>query len=244
MDRARFPFGFPDEGSSAALLEWPPDLASLQSLSPQLEQRCLEDAVTCETVWANRRLPTDSFRLSVSGLSAHTSRLFPSPVKHSWRRKVSFESRKGTCRPPVTSADMVFPSALSDLLMAWASLRRSPVASVLEMRSEPARSMRLSRADTAVSPAAAALGVPTQVMVRMECDREECSFMSWLPTARFSAPRSIIASTSSVPATGTTVKPGMMFPPGDCRMSRSCFFAFLSRFSTSRSCTHSLYTSR
>ena len=36
------------------------------------------DAVTWLTVWAKRRLPTDSLRLSVSGDSAQTRRLYGS----------------------------------------------------------------------------------------------------------------------------------------------------------------------
>ena len=67
------------------------------------------------------------------------------PPRLSCSSRVSFESRKGMCVDlPSTSAEMQLPSALSDRLILVASLRRSPVACVLDCRSEPARSTRLS----------------------------------------------------------------------------------------------------
>ena len=57
---------------------------------------------------------------------------------------MSLELRKGMCPARVASAWMQSPRALRDLLMNWASLKRSPVASVLLRRSLPARSTRRS----------------------------------------------------------------------------------------------------
>mmetsp|Transcript_52413 Transcript_52413/g.119530 ORF Transcript_52413/g.119530 Transcript_52413/m.119530 type:complete len:235 (+) Transcript_52413:105-809(+) len=78
------------------------------------------------------------------------------PAKLSWSKKVSLELRYGTCTfgpaPPALElsapalwwpkAFTTSPSAESDLLICWASLRRSPSAWVLATRSEPARSTK------------------------------------------------------------------------------------------------------
>ena len=70
--------------------------------------------------------------------------VFESPPSESCRKYVSFELRYGTCLSFRASAAMTSPSDDSDLLMFCASFSRSPVASVRERRSEPARSTRCS----------------------------------------------------------------------------------------------------
>ena len=84
------------------------------------------------------------------------------PPSESCRRRVSLESRYGTCvlRPFVwdfptptrfvsspLSAAMTFPSAKSPLLMLMLSWNRDPVARVFLFRSEPARSTRWNLAE-------------------------------------------------------------------------------------------------
>jgi hypothetical protein len=75
-------------------------------------------------------------------------------------KNVSLEFRNGTCPPLVfeapplerfadcfplsTSAATTSPSAESERLMFCASTKRCPLASVFEIRSEPARSIRRS----------------------------------------------------------------------------------------------------
>lgn len=67
------------------------------------------------------------------------------PPSESWSRRVSLESRYGIClERPSTRADMTLPRAERDKLILVASWRRSPVAPVLDCRSLPARSTRLS----------------------------------------------------------------------------------------------------
>ena len=73
-------------------------------------------------------------------------------VAQTWSRYVSLELRKGTWGEWVVRAWMQSPSALRLLLINCASLRRCPSASVLPIRSLPARSTSHSR-DCHSSPA-------------------------------------------------------------------------------------------
>ena len=74
-----------------------------------------------------------------------TMTVFVLPPSESCRSRVSFESRYGMCCDlPSTSAEMQLPSAERDRLILVASLSRSPLACVLDWRSEPAKSTRLS----------------------------------------------------------------------------------------------------
>lgn len=82
---------------------------------------------------------------SADGLILTNMKVLELPPSESASSCVSFESRKGTCFDlPSTRAEMQLPSAESDRLILVASLSRSPLASVLACRSEPARSTRLS----------------------------------------------------------------------------------------------------
>ena len=67
---------------------------------------------------------------------------------------MSSELRYGTSPPalPSTSAEMTSPRYMSDLLMFEPSFSPSPVAPVFDARSEPARSTRLSLAETCDPP--------------------------------------------------------------------------------------------
>ena len=82
---------------------------------------------------------------SEAGETAHSITETEVPESESRSRRVSFESRYGMCVDlPSTSAEMQLPSALRDMLILVASFSRSPVACVLDCRSDPARSTRLS----------------------------------------------------------------------------------------------------
>ena len=66
-------------------------------------------------------------------------------------------------------------------------LGRSPVASVLRWRSEPAKSTSaiFERRSVALEPA---IRVCVKFSVKMECEREECSFIFVAAVIRFSFP--------------------------------------------------------
>src|SRR5688572_17911123 len=50
----------------------------------------------------------------------------------------------------------------------------------------------------------------------MEWLRDECSFISWAPTARLLCPASINSSTCSTLVTSNSVRPGTILPCGVC----------------------------
>ena len=100
---------------------------------------------------------------------------------------------------------MTLPSAIRDLLMLAPSLRRDPVASVLEARSEPARSTRLSRANTLrVSSSTSFWWI---FIVKIECDRDDRAFILVSPCVRMLLPCSISSSTFSSCSTTTSCSP-------------------------------------
>lgn len=75
--------------------------------------------------------------------AAHQSQPTPYPAP-TCSRRVSFESRKGTCGLPEARALMHMPSIVSDRLIARASVALSPVERLFLRRSLPARSTRYS----------------------------------------------------------------------------------------------------
>ena len=128
---------------------------------------------------AKLRLQTVSPRLYTAGLMFTNMRTLALPPSESCRRNVSFEFRNGMCVAfLLPSALITSPSAERDLLMFCASFSLSPVASVFESRSEPAKSIRCSF-PTLLVPSMRFF--PLTANVKMECDREECSFMSCEP---------------------------------------------------------------
>ena len=73
---------------------------------------------------------------------------------------------------------MTFPSALSDLLIALASFKRSPAASVLFCRSLPARSTKCKSALFFVVGAVGCAFVRDSTeIVNTLCEREESAFI-------------------------------------------------------------------
>ena len=67
--------------------------------------------------------------------------LFSYNETRAWARTwVSLELRKGMCLAEACSAQMTSPSALSDLLMLWASFSACPATSLRPILSEPAES--------------------------------------------------------------------------------------------------------
>jgi hypothetical protein len=143
---------------------------------------------------------------------------------------VSLESRYGMCCDlPSTSAEMTLPSAERLRLILVASLSRSPVAPVLDWRSEPARSTRLSLPTRMCSPRSF-VSQHSTTMVKMECERELVWFMSVEPTERFFLPACITWSISCVDLTTKLVRSFTYTPESTFSFRSSRFFgSFASR---------------
>ena len=164
--------------------------------------------------------------------------VFVLPPSESCSRRVSFESRYGMCCDfPSTSADMTFPSALSERLIFVASFSRSPLACVLLCRSEPAKSTRFSF--PTVMCGSAPGGSPgrtrdvSTVTVKMECDRLESAFMSVAPTLLFFFPTWRILCISSADLTTNVVRPFTYTPRSGVSLSSHVFvWSFASRSRT------------
>ena len=88
----------------------------------------------------------------------------------------------------VRNAEKTWPSADSDLLMAAASTSLCPVASVLEILSEPAKSTRVSVPRVM---AFVTLSVPWSRRSRRRCERELLVFILVAPTERFISPKMV-----------------------------------------------------
>ena len=87
----------------------------------------------------------DSSRFRDAGEIAAIIAVLELPPSAELSMRVSLESRYGMCCVPFLpslSLLMTAPSARSDLLIAFPSLRRDPVAPVFFWRSDPARSTR------------------------------------------------------------------------------------------------------
>ena len=104
---------------------------------------------------------------------------------------MSFESRYGMCWDlPSTRALITLPRALRLKLILVASFRRSPVACVLDWRSEPAKSTRFSLPTVICSPCLT-LPVESQhstMIVKIAWDLELPAFMAVAPTDLFFLP--------------------------------------------------------
>ena len=125
--------------------------------------------------------------------------VFVLPPRLSWSNLVSFESRYGMCwLLPSTKADITFPRALRLRFILVASFSRSPVACVLDWRSEPAKSTKLSLPTVICSPCRT-LPVESQhstMIVKMAWDLELPAFMAVAPTDLFFLPACITWSIS------------------------------------------------
>mmetsp|Transcript_17112 Transcript_17112/g.51981 ORF Transcript_17112/g.51981 Transcript_17112/m.51981 type:complete len:239 (-) Transcript_17112:353-1069(-) len=187
---------------------------------------------------ANLREHKVSGTSSGAGETLTNMRALESPLRESWRKKVSLELRKGTCFLCSEDSEwMTSPRLESDLLMFWVSRSMSgAVASVFARRSEPARSTRCSFEDH-VKPSA---------LLRVTCSvttwwlRLDWAFTSWLPTARCAAPSAMSASTSAAERTGRFRTPGTSHLPDATRMSSFFFVVLLLWSAASRSRSVSL----
>mmetsp|Transcript_36777 Transcript_36777/g.97192 ORF Transcript_36777/g.97192 Transcript_36777/m.97192 type:complete len:302 (+) Transcript_36777:2507-3412(+) len=140
------------------------------------------EALPSESSASVHSSPTIQFSCSSQALAA----LSPCESRAwSCSRNVSLESRYGTCFSPRARVLRTLPRAESDLLIACASLSVAPDASVLESRSEPARSTRESL-PTYWSPLLV-IRVRT-VSVTTMCERDETSLRPVDATARFLSP--------------------------------------------------------
>ena len=153
-----------------------------------------------------------SWKLRPAGEIAASITVRLEPPRLSSSRWVSFDERYGMCPLALASvrALMTLPSAERLWLMAIASLRVSPVAPVLEARSEPARSTRLIFEFTFFLPRPAAIEAANSCSTRMmttACERDDSAFILVDATARRLLPDSISAVSSSALRSGRSVSP-------------------------------------
>mmetsp|Transcript_53704 Transcript_53704/g.151286 ORF Transcript_53704/g.151286 Transcript_53704/m.151286 type:complete len:474 (-) Transcript_53704:323-1744(-) len=96
---------------------------------------------------ANSRVDSVSSALKADGLTHATSTVLEFPLRHSFRSRVSLDSRNGGTEPFCLDvrAAMTFPRTVSDWLMAMPSFSRSPAAAVFFWRSLPAKSTKWMR---------------------------------------------------------------------------------------------------
>mmetsp|Transcript_16921 Transcript_16921/g.39080 ORF Transcript_16921/g.39080 Transcript_16921/m.39080 type:complete len:209 (+) Transcript_16921:400-1026(+) len=156
---------------------------------------------------------------------------------------------------------MTFPRELRDLLMAVASLSSWPCTPDWSTFSDPAKSTSTRCPARLLTDSAPPFGLTAPFTFRMktECDREDWAFILVAATLRLLRAASRSPSTSSMPFTGWTDRPGThgppKAPPKDALLSRPRPAAFggataslaKSLFSSGpprRSRTCSLYTSR
>mmetsp|Transcript_64549 Transcript_64549/g.158892 ORF Transcript_64549/g.158892 Transcript_64549/m.158892 type:complete len:233 (+) Transcript_64549:189-887(+) len=196
---------------------------------------------TCLARSANRRVDMVSSLLTSAGDTVQMIAVCALPPSESVRSRVILESRYGTClRFPSGShkALITLPSTLSDRLMFAPSFSLSPVAPVALALSLPARSTRWSFECTIVKPASSSLSLTAMWRVTTACEREECSFMLVLPTARFWSPILMREMTCSAESTGVWLSPSTLIPQSFSSMILSC--AADAPFSSSRSLSFSL----
>ena len=195
-----------------------------------------------------------SSKLVSTGETHATTHVFEFPPSESCRRRVSFESRYGTCVRGVLSAEtpppprfassplsaaMTFPSANSPLLMLMLSWNRDPVALVFLFRSDPARSTRWNLADAYRFDESFVKSVCSMMMVKMACDREESAFIFVPPVVRATQPSSRRRSISSAELVATSRAPATtMAPSARSRMlTRRGLVSGCSKSRTSSLCT-------
>ena len=154
-----------------------------------------------------------------TGCTVAMTVVYELPPSEFWSSRVSFESRYGTWLAPADgSSDMTtLPSAVRLVLMCSASFMRMPVLSDFLMRSEPARSTRLSLPLTA-SPVARSRC--TTVMVKTVCERDETAFILVSCVARSLSPWLMTAITSSYDETEMSARSfTYTFPSRSSRIS-------------------------
>mmetsp|Transcript_5206 Transcript_5206/g.15287 ORF Transcript_5206/g.15287 Transcript_5206/m.15287 type:complete len:250 (+) Transcript_5206:1947-2696(+) len=102
--------------------------------------------------WPNRRAIMLSLACSASGDTATHIHVSALPPKAFCSRRVSLESRNGTCGSPTASAFTHMPSVRRLLLIWLASVRRTPVAPDLDTHSLPAKSTKYNCANRCRPP--------------------------------------------------------------------------------------------
>ena len=140
---------------------------------------------TCFAADPNWSVLTDSERLLEAGLTLTKTHAFPSPPSELCNKWVSLEFLYGTCIAFVFRAVKTWPSAVKDLFIAAASTSLCPVASVLEIRSDPARSTSVK------APCVTARemwSVPWTRRISRRWERELLVFILVVPTERLASP--------------------------------------------------------
>lgn len=98
----------------------------------------------CLTLCANFRDYILSSKWQPSRLIVHIRHVFELPPRLSFKRYVNFESRNGTCFSAFVSAFITLPKEVKLWLIFLASSSTFPVAPVLPILSDPAKSTRFS----------------------------------------------------------------------------------------------------
>ena len=99
--------------------------------------------LTCLARLPNLRVLIVSALLSIEGLQVMIRQVFALPPRDSYNTLVNFESLYGIwVLFPSVKAVITIPNPVRDLLIIFASSKVYPVAPVLEIFSEPARSTR------------------------------------------------------------------------------------------------------
>mmetsp|Transcript_5045 Transcript_5045/g.15301 ORF Transcript_5045/g.15301 Transcript_5045/m.15301 type:complete len:219 (-) Transcript_5045:647-1303(-) len=186
------------------------------------------------------RVESVSSKFMSAGPTLAIMRVLVFPPKESCSIRVSLESLYGMCPPfPSTRALITFPNALSERLILVASLSRSPVAPVLDCRSDPARSTKFSfptlmvDADSLFSipgdawPCGVVMVELSIVIMKMAWLLEESWFISVSPTVLFLLPTVITLRISFTPLTTKAVRPLTYTPFSGFSFSSSLFCGFL-----------------
>mmetsp|Transcript_3720 Transcript_3720/g.13716 ORF Transcript_3720/g.13716 Transcript_3720/m.13716 type:complete len:319 (-) Transcript_3720:544-1500(-) len=177
-----------------------------------------------------RSVLTVSSLLYMEGEQQMTSVVLELPPSAFCSSRVSFESRYGTYDDfESTSAEITLPSADSDRLIFVASFSRSPVAPVLDWRSEPARSTILSLPTRMCASPSSLNSAVSTVTVKMECERDDVAFMSVEPTDRFFLPAVMTWSISADDLTTKEVRSLTYTPESTFSLSSRRFFGSLDR---------------
>lgn len=129
-----------------------------------------------ETVAADAAWPAHA-------MPARVGHTLEPPWSESCSTCVSLLFLYGMWGSPACSAAMTSPRADRDLLMLCASLSTLPVALLRPTRSDPARSSRLSRVTTSLTPSVCVIRSVTSSWLRLLC-----SFMSVTAVARLLRP--------------------------------------------------------
>mmetsp|Transcript_11241 Transcript_11241/g.27398 ORF Transcript_11241/g.27398 Transcript_11241/m.27398 type:complete len:208 (-) Transcript_11241:463-1086(-) len=175
--------------------------------------------VRVRTRCAKRHVLTVSSTWSSCGHTHASMTVLQLPPSASRRTLVSLDCRKGTCWSRRLSAFTVCSRNVSDLLMYVASVSAAPVTAVFLMRSDPARSTRLSL-DTVVFSAPSPEARDSRKSVKMQCDREDVLLRMCDAVARLASPAKKNESASASLEQNFLVSPRTLVMPSRSTTTR------------------------